>query len=370
MTKPACRACRGERGTTVLDLGDQPPADHFPPAGDAGPDARFALSMWWCQRCGLAQLAEDETTTAEPRGVEPEAVVLQARAALSLVADAGMFATRSTVLEFPSPHGGSWIQDAAHYRLAQVSSRPADVVVDSFGIMHEADQAAGVRRRAAALAPGGVLLLQYQSLDSIVRLGAWSALRHGHFAYYSLLPLQALLAQVGLAVVRTWDFDLYGGTVLLAVVHADENQAVDDSVERLEVRDREAGMIDPVALSSLQAQVDRHIGWLRRELSERRRAGRVVFGYGAASRAAALLAAAQIDATLLCGIGDASPDKHGRRMPGTDVPIVGAHDLIAAHPDDVMLFLPDLLPEVTRAYPELAGRWIPSDSTDVDHGVY
>ena len=32
------------------------------------------------------------------------------------------------------------------------------------------------------VAPGGVLLLQYHSLDTIMRLGQWNALRHGHFA--------------------------------------------------------------------------------------------------------------------------------------------------------------------------------------------
>ncbi len=363
MTKPVCRACRGDRGSTVLDLGDQPAADHFPPAGDVGPDPRFALSMWWCARCSLAQLAQDDTSSEEPRGVEPQAVVLQARAALAQVASAGMMAGRSTVLEFPSPHGGSWIQDAAPYGLEEVHDRPADVVIDSFGIMHEADQAAGVRRRAGVLAPGGVLLLQYQSLDSIVSQGAWSALRHGHFGYYSLLSLQPLLAQVGLAVVQSWDFDLYGGTVLLAVVHADEGHPVESSVQRLAARDRAAGMADPEMLSSLQARVDRHTGWLRGELRARRDAGRTVLGYGAASRAASLLAVANVDSTLLPAVADASPAKNGRRMPGTDIPIVSPEYLVGADPDDVMLFLPDLLPEVAGAYPTLAERWIPCDAS-------
>ena len=38
----------------------------------------------------------------------------------------------------------------------------------------------GAGRRAARVAPGGTLVLQYHSLDTIVRLGQWNALRHGH----------------------------------------------------------------------------------------------------------------------------------------------------------------------------------------------
>ena len=70
----------------------------------------------------------------------------------------------------------------------------ADVILDCFGMMHAADQAAAITERADRLAPGGVLLLQYHSLDTIIRLGQWNALRHGHYAYYSTTALSGMLA--------------------------------------------------------------------------------------------------------------------------------------------------------------------------------
>ncbi len=36
MGRPACRACRGEQGDLVLDLGEQPACDYFPRADDPG----------------------------------------------------------------------------------------------------------------------------------------------------------------------------------------------------------------------------------------------------------------------------------------------------------------------------------------------
>ena len=69
------------------------------------------------------------------------------------------------------------------------------------------------------------------------------------------------------------------------------------------------------------------------------------------------MTAAGIDRQLLAGIADASPGKWGRRMPGTDIPVISPADLIAADPDQVLLLLPDLLPEVEAAYPALAGAW-------------
>src|ERR687893_259613 len=63
-----CRWCGGGDGEMVLDLGDQPAADHFPAADDPGPDPAFPLQMWMCAGCRLAQLLVDPTVPREPRG--------------------------------------------------------------------------------------------------------------------------------------------------------------------------------------------------------------------------------------------------------------------------------------------------------------
>ena len=59
LTRTAAGAAGRPSGEVVLDLGDQPAADHFPLASDPGPDPRHPLAMWWCADCGLAQLRDD-----------------------------------------------------------------------------------------------------------------------------------------------------------------------------------------------------------------------------------------------------------------------------------------------------------------------
>jgi hypothetical protein len=75
----------------------------------------------------------------------------------------------------------------------------------------------------------------------------------------------------------------------------------------------------------------------------------------------ALLARAGIDRSLLRAVADASPAKHGRRMPATDVPVVPPAELTAARPDAVVVFLPELLSEIRATLPEVesgGGRWV------------
>ena len=90
------------------------------------------------------------------------------------------------------------------------------MIVDCFGLMHAADQRTALAERASRIAAGGVLLLQYHSLSTIIGGRQWNALRHGHYAYYSTTALTAMLAAVGFSPVTAWQFSLYGGTVLLA----------------------------------------------------------------------------------------------------------------------------------------------------------
>jgi SAM-dependent methyltransferase len=364
-TRPAaavttCRFCRGIDGAAVLDLGEQPSSELFPMATDPGPDRLLPLRMWLCAGCGLAQLIGADDVAEEPLGTEPVALARQRATALKrLVAD-GVLPGSGTVAEYPSPHGGTWLPELAEHGLMPVEGDGrADVVVDAcFGMMHAPDQRAALRERAARLAPGGILLLQYHCLGAIVDGLQWNALRHGHYAYYSTPAIVDMLADIGLTATTAHRYPLYGGTVLVAAARRGSADAA-----LAEVIDGElaSGVRDPVSVAALQGSVARTAEWLRATCETERAAGRRVYGYCAASRAVALLRMAGLDASLLGGVADASADKHGRRMPGTDIPVVAPEVLVAARPDVVLLFVSDLMDEVRATLPQIeatGGRWV------------
>ena len=363
MDEHACRACRGSDGHLVLDLGEQPACDYFPRQDDPGPDPVYPLQMWLCSSCGLAQLLADATVPEEPRGVEPAALVAQATDAVARVAAAGLLPERATIAEYGSPHGGSWLGFLTQRRLVPVGDgEQADVILDCFGLMHAADQSGALAERAARVAPGGVLLLQYHSLNTILRCGQWNALRHGHYAYYSTAALRVMLAEIGFSPTTAWQFDLYGGTVLLAATrNADGRSGPDAVVRSLLADDASVGLCDTNAFSGLQHKVLTHAKALHDWLLAERSAGSAVVGYGAASRAVALLRQAHVDRALLPAMVDASPAKQGLRMPGTDIPVIGPAQLADRRPDAVLLFVPDLMAEVRSAFPEVeatGGHWV------------
>jgi hypothetical protein len=367
---PACRACRHTTGQIVLDLGEQPACDYFPPCDDPGPDPVYPLQMWLCARCGLAQLVVDPTVPQEPRATEPAALAAQAADAVSRVAAVGLLPAGARVTEYGSPHGGSWLPLLSDVSLVPVAdSEPADVLVDCFGLMHAADQYGALAGRLARLDAGGVLLVQYHSLATIVRNGQWNALRHGHYAYYSTTAMVAMLASQAFSPFAAWRFDLYGGTILLAARRnaeiAEASADQDGAVADLLAEDAKVGAADAAVLRGLESRARATATGLVDWLAAERDAGRLVVGYGAASRAVALLCKAGVDRGLLPAIADASPAKHGLRMPGTDIPVVSPVQIGAAPPDSVLLFVSDLRAEVMAAFPEVeaaGGMWVDVDS--------
>jgi C-methyltransferase C-terminal domain len=149
--------------------------------------------------------------------------------------------------------------------------------------------------------------------------------------------------------------------LLAAYQDAASRGGPDGAVRLLLEQEVSTGVRDPSVLRGLQRdarmRAERLHGWL----VEQRSAGRDVLGYGAASRAVALLNQAKVDCSLLPAVVDASPAKYGLRMPGTDIPIVSPAELAAKRPDAVVVFVPDLMAEVRSTFPEVeaaGGRWV------------
>lgn len=353
-----CRFCRGTAGRLIVDMGVQPACDFFPSASEPEEDPKFPLRVWFCFSCQLAQLAEDPTVPGEVRGIEPAALVEQARDAVERVAAARLLPHGGKIIEYGSPHGGSWLGLLEEHGLRPCSGAAAEVVLDCFGLMHESDLRVALARRVDHLAAGGVLLVQYHSLAAVVEHGQWNSFQHGHPVYLSTPAVVGLLEAVGLGTIHAWRFDLNGGTVLLA---ARRGGSPDASVHRLLDAEHAAGVCDPAVLDGLERAATDAADSLRRWLLQARSDGRTVLGYGAAARAVPLLNHAKIGPDLLTAVADASSAKHGRRIPGVRIPIVSPGELIARAPDDILLFVPDLLAEVRERLAELSAsrtRWV------------
>lgn len=352
-------------GRVVLDLGMQPASDLFPLPSDPTPDPTYRMRLVQSDVSGLVQLEDDPTTPEEVLGVEPAALVRQAELCVADAERAGFVLPGTRALQYPSPHGGSWERQLTERGLVDVTDGEAELIVDVHGMMHDRDQKAALLERVGHLAPDGVLLMMIHNFASVVRVGMWNALKNGHFAYYTTPTLVKMAEEVGLEAVGAWEYPLYqDGTTLLAFARRGSRWGGRSAdVTRVVEKETVEGVLDPQRVASLGTALDETVVAIRTYLDDARASGLRVAGYGAASRTAALLCSAGVTADDVVAIADAATGKHGRCMPGSRVPIVSPADLVSLGADRVLLFVPDLLPEVRASLPqvEAGGRWVLMD---------
>ncbi|PJJ56852.1 putative zinc binding protein [Mumia flava] len=353
-------------GVVVLDLGSQPASDLFPAPDDPLPDPEYPLRMVMSTTSGLLQLEDDPTEPEEPLGVEPRALVEQAEKCVADLTEAGFVVEGTRFVDYPSPHGGSWTPQLTLRGAEKVASGPADLVVDVHGMMHDRDQLAAFRERVDHLDDDGVIAFMIHNVASIVRVGMWNALKSGHFAYYSTPALVSMAAELGLTGVGAWQYPLYqDGTTMLVFARTGSRwgeQAA--SVTAMIERETAEGIDDPAYVATLGEALETSVAAIRGYLDDAAKQGLVVGGYGAASRTSSLLRSAEVNPALLAAVADAATGKHGLTMPTTRVPIVSPQALVDLRPDRVLLFVPDLLPEVRKAMPQIeenGGRWVVMD---------
>ncbi|HWD77789.1 MAG TPA: class I SAM-dependent methyltransferase [Kribbella sp.] len=353
-----CRGCAADNVVPVVDVGEQPCADYFPPVDTPGPDPRWPLALWLCRECTLVQLGPVQPQLPEePLAVESATSRAHAEASVKEILGDYPELSGGVVFEFGSPHGGSWLD-----HLAAAGTRPAgddekaDLVVDVHGIVHEPDYGEKLKLRADRLAPGGLLVMEFHHLLPLFVGNQFDTIRHGHWVYMSLRALRNLAALHGLAVESVRQVEMYGGSLMVMLRHTADAQP-DASVDVVLEDEEAAGLADEVQLGTLQEAAVHAAGALHDELARHKAAGRTVLGYGAPSKAPLLLDLSNVTTDLLPFTVDLAPGKHGRRIPGAGmVPIHPIDDLKAARPDVVLVLTWDIADEIITQL-EVDGGW-------------
>jgi hypothetical protein len=396
-----CRSCGAPLSRTVVDLGRQPLADHFPSPEElaAGEEPSWPLHVVVCTSCWLVQLTHFEgadgildahahasssysdTLMAHGRawagelverlGLGPDSLVVEASSndgyLLANFAEHGI-----RVLGFD--HHASNVEAAralgvetVHARLGQEQAAMlaarggADLLLGNHNLANERDLDAAAAATRAALAPGGLAAFEFHHVLAMVEGAQFDVASHSHCLYLSLLALERALAANGLAVVDAERVEVHGGSLRAYAARVEDGRPVGPGVAEVGAVERAAGLDTPAAYEGLGKRVDRVRADLVAYLELARAEGRRVAGYGAPSKGNTLLNACGIGPDLLPYTVDRAPGKHGRLLPGARIPIHPPAHLLDDRPDEVLILPWSLAREITRqmaAVRDWGGRFV------------
>jgi SAM-dependent methyltransferase len=231
-------------------------------------------------------------------------------------------------------------------RLA-ADGRRGDLLVGNNVLAHVPDINDFVAGIEIALAPGGVVTMEFPHLLRLMEENQFDTIYHEHFSYLSFTTTQRIFARHGLTLFDVDELPTHGGSLRIYGRRLeDEGKAVTPAVAALVAREEEAGLGTLAPYERFATRVRETRQRLLGFLAGAKRDGAAIAAYGAAAKGNTLLNYCGIGADTLDYVVDRSPHKQGCYLPGTHLPIHPPERLFETRPDLILILPWNLKEEV------------------------
>jgi len=196
----------------------------------------------------------------------------------------------------------------------------------------------------------GIWVVQLSYTPLMVKQMAFDNICHEHVYYHSLNSMKKLMDAHGLKIVDCSLNDTNGGSCRVYIQKQDARETsfatkplrdvCDFRIKTLLAYEKEhADISDPEMWSDfgrkLEEMKKQTVDFIRQEVA----AGKKVYGYGASTKGNTLLQYYGLTPDDIVAIAERSPQKFGKYVVGTNIPIVSEKEMRAANPD-YLLVLP------------------------------
>jgi len=183
----------------------------------------------------------------------------------------------------------------------------------------------------------GLWVIQMNYLGLMLENNTFDNICHEHLEYYSLLSLSNLLDRHNMEAFDVELNDVNGGSFRIYVRHRGRNiEGFPGAKERLKKQkdyEEKMGFGNSKVYDKFAEQIERTKNDLVAFLNQEVKKGKKIFIYGASTRGLVVLQYAGIDKRLIKAAVDMNPDKWGKYIVGTGIPIMSVEKYRQEKPD-------------------------------------
>lgn len=204
--------------------------------------------------------------------------------------------------------------------------------------------------------------MEFPHLMRLMAENQFDTIYHEHFSYFSFLSVEQAFARHGITLFDVEELPTHGGSLRIYGRH-EENEALPVTKNVAELRERELreGFDRLETYQGFVKQVEETKRSLLEFLIQAKREGKSVVGYGAAAKGNTLLNYCGVRTDFLDYTVDLNPQKQGRFLPGTRIPIYAREKIRETQPDYVLILPWNLKDEIASQMAhirEWGGRFV------------
>jgi len=366
--RETCASCDGNDFETILDLGIVPLAGYFPLKEQIHYEIKYPLSLLVCNSCKLVQtdsvinpklLFEDyrylssvgltnhftdvanilndkydvsnknileigcnDGVLLEPlsklgafvEGVDPAVNVVQLAKAKGLKVYNDYFNDQTFgSVEFESKY---------------------DLVISNNTFAHIVDIQSVIRGINHVLKPNGDFIFEVHYLNNLIGEKQWDNVYHEHIFYYSITALKNMFQKHNMTLVDFEEIPIHAGSIRVTVKN--KNTFISQKISnRIELESKTVADVE--YLKNYGSSVKNHISDFNDAIQKLSKEYTIA-GYGASGRANMFCNLTNLNQDIVKFIVDESPERCGRYIANTEIPIVDVETLQNSDTDLLIIF--------------------------------
>jgi len=366
-----CAVCGNTQLQTIMEYGNVPLAGDFPSKHAFEQDKKYNLNIQFCDHCSLLQtdsvvdpdilfkdyrymssigLTKHFTEVAQKiKNNFAPARVLEIGAndgvLLKPLGDLGIDAVgidpATNICEVARSKGCRIYNEYFNeeFVISHALENSFDFAVCNNCFAHIDDIQSIVRGVKRTLCKGGHFQVEVHYVKPLIDKLQYDNIYHEHIYYYSLNALHYLFSSNDMTIVDFEELPIHAGSIRVIVKNTVEklNEKIS---ERLYVENNDWKITSLDYFTSFADRTRNHIQTIKDTLNKLKSQGKKIVGYGASGRANMICNLAMITPDIVDYIVDESPERMGRYIAGTHVPIVSKDHLDndAKKPDYIMIF--------------------------------
>lgn len=395
-----CRACNSANLVSILDLGDQPlPSEYGVKAEDVL--ERFPLHLRICRECGLGQLGE----YVLPNRIFHENYPYLSSASNYWLNHSKNFARKmceklslnssSLVMELASNDGyllsefkksgipvigieptkntadiarlagiptiSKFFGEELAKNLLKKYGHPNLIVANNV-FAHIPDIQDFTKGIAVLADNHSVITIENPSFNVLLNNALFDTIYHEHYSYLSAHSVNIVAKKFGLNLFHIDRLPTHGGSNRYCL---SRSLKPDKTVKVVLDEEKEFGLFDERKWKNFAVRSKRNIEELRQWFMDQDASGNKVVGYGAAHKGNTFLNAVGNASKTLKYVVDASKEKQGRFLPGSQIPVLSPEKLNYGKPTDILILPWNIADELTEKIKSLAPNariWIAQPS--------